>query len=564
MAKVYLARSVGPAGFEKLVALKRIHDHLSDQPDFVDMFLDEARIASQINHPNICTVFDFGHTDGVYFIAMEYLLGEHTSRLLRRAASREGLLESARWIDNAVYVVAQACDGLHAAHELRDASGEPLEVVHRDISPHNLFVGYDGSVKVVDFGIARATNRLHTTQAGTIKGRYAYMAPEQARGMPIDRRADLWSLGVVLWELLTGRRLFKRDHEAETIMALISDPVARPSELNPAVPKALDDVVLKALDRETEGRFVTAREMSKALRRFLASQPEPVGGPELAELMEELFGADREERIRFIDEARTMPVGTIREIEEHTDRVALPPIDASPPSIAEGPSSVTAGLAPARTRRWLGIIGGMIGGILLTALAMSLADDEAPPPPALETSADHARSTASGPRESGASSGEGSGPRESPAGDEPGGVAAAEPAAAADVPRDAAAAGSTIAAATGVAAETEGSEEAADVPPVAANEASEASAGEEETGRHRSAARRRRRARVPGYVNVVTPGGWADIYAGGRRVGRSPGRVRLPAGRRRLELRPFGKTPARSVVVRVRPGATSRVAVRLE
>ena len=305
MASVYLARAEGSPGFEKLVALKRIHPHLASEKGYVEMFLDEARIASRITHPNVCTVFDFGEADGEYFIAMEYLVGEPLSRVHRRimanAAQRTSTLLPARM----ARVIAQACEGLHAAHELKDADGESLSVVHRDVSAENLFVTYDGATQVVDFGIAHARQRIHQTEAGQVKGTFPYMAPEQMTAAVVDRRVDVWALGAVLWELLTLRRLFLRDTDVNTMYAVLSSEIKPPSEYRPEIPPELDEIVLKALQRNPDERWQTAREMGKALGRVLAQQEELVGPAELADWLGELF-PDGEARKRHVMEiART-------------------------------------------------------------------------------------------------------------------------------------------------------------------------------------------------------------------------------------------------------------------
>ncbi|HHH31248.1 MAG TPA: serine/threonine protein kinase, partial [Polyangiaceae bacterium] len=213
MGRVYLARERGEGGYNRLVALKRIHDHLASQKAFVDMFLDEARIASQIQHPHVCTVFDFGRADDSYFISMEYLRGLPLSDVLRQLGTRSPEASPQRYAF-AAHLLAQACEGLHAAHELRNDDGELLQVVHRDVSPHNLFVSFDGTLRVLDFGIARAINRIAESTTGRVKGKFAYMAPEQALGRRTDRRSDVFSVGVVLWEFCTLNRLFKRDSPA--------------------------------------------------------------------------------------------------------------------------------------------------------------------------------------------------------------------------------------------------------------------------------------------------------------------------------------------------------------
>jgi serine/threonine-protein kinase len=305
MASVYLARSEGSAGFQKLVALKCIHPHLAQEKGYVDMFLDEARIASSITHPNVCSVFDCGEADGEYFIAMEYLMGEPLSRVHRRvlanANERRSPLQPARM----AAIIAQACEGLHAAHELKDAHGEPLHVVHRDVSAENLFVTYDGTTRVVDFGIAHARKRLHHTEAGQVKGTFPYMAPEQMTAAAVDRRVDVWALGAVLWELLTHRRLFLRDTDVNTMYAVLSSEVEPPSKFSPDIPEELEAIVLKALQRNPEERWQTTREMGKALRRVLAQQGEPVGPAELADWMATLFPNGEVRKRRLMEIAHT-------------------------------------------------------------------------------------------------------------------------------------------------------------------------------------------------------------------------------------------------------------------
>jgi len=305
MASVYLARAEGAPGFEKLVALKRIHPHLADEKDYVEMFLDEARIASRITHPNVCSVFDFGEANGEYFIAMEYLVGEPLSRIHRRVVANVDQRSSALLPARMARVIAQACEGLHAAHELRDADGESLHVVHRDVSAENLFVTYSGATQVVDFGIAHARQRVHHTEAGQVKGTFPYMAPEQMTAAVVDRRVDVWALGAVLWELLTLRRLFLRDTDVNTMYAVLSGEICPPSDHRSAVPPELDEIVLKALQRSPDERWQSAREMGKALRRFLAKQEELVGPAEIADWMAELFPNGESRKLQLMEIART-------------------------------------------------------------------------------------------------------------------------------------------------------------------------------------------------------------------------------------------------------------------
>jgi eukaryotic-like serine/threonine-protein kinase len=286
MATVNLAVA---EGLDKLVALKIIHPHLAQEDNFVRMFLDEARLASAISHRNVCNVFDFGETDGRFYIAMDFLAGQSLRDVLRRLRKAELQVEPRKLAVFVAYMLAEACEGLHAAHELHGAEGQPLNVVHRDVSPHNLFVTYDGNVSVVDFGIARASDRIQSTATGVLKGKFSYMAPEQMRQLDIDRRADIWALGVVLWESLLLRRLFVRSSQADTVMSVMMDRVRPPSELNPDIPKELDAIVLKAIQRNPAHRYSTAREMGRELMKFCRESAVMVSPIEIEQLMHKLF-----------------------------------------------------------------------------------------------------------------------------------------------------------------------------------------------------------------------------------------------------------------------------------
>jgi serine/threonine protein kinase len=286
MATVNLAVT---EGLDKLVALKIIHPHLAQEESFVRMFLDEARLASAITHRNVCNVFDFGETDGRFYIAMDYLSGQSLRDVLRRIRKADLQMEPRRIAVYIAYMLAEACEGLHAAHELHNSEGKPLNVVHRDVSPHNLFVTYDGNVSVVDFGIARASDRIQSTATGVLKGKFSYMAPEQMRQLEIDRRADIWALGVVLWESLTLQRLFVRSSQADTVMSVMMDRVRPPSEVRPDLPKELDAIVLKAISRSPAQRYTTAREMGRELMKFCRESGVMVSPIEIEHFMERLF-----------------------------------------------------------------------------------------------------------------------------------------------------------------------------------------------------------------------------------------------------------------------------------
>ncbi len=308
MATLYLARLSGPQNFEKLLAIKKIHDHLARETDFVNMFLDEARISALIHHPNVASIFDLGEFDQAYFIAMEYVHGQNLIDVIKAALRQPGAFG---W-EHACRLAADTAAGLHAAHELRRKDGSSLEVVHRDVSPQNILVAYDGHVKVVDFGIAFAAERVSETKAGTLKGKLGYMSPEQTNDTPVDRRADIFSLGIVLYELCTLKRLFRGSTEAETIMLVREVNIPRPREVNPELPVELERIILKALQKEPDQRYATAEQLAEDLDAFLVSQKKVVNRASLAGLMKQLFYDRRrlkDEQIqRAMDEPDTDPL----------------------------------------------------------------------------------------------------------------------------------------------------------------------------------------------------------------------------------------------------------------
>jgi serine/threonine protein kinase len=263
MAELLLARSTGIEGFERHVVIKRIHGEQARNKQHVDMFLDEARLAASLHHNNIVQVHDVGQENGEYFFAMEYVHGEDLRKILTHLASKRLQLP----LEHVITIISAAAAGLHYAHEMKGPNG-PLGIVHRDVSPANILVGYDGNVKVIDFGIAKAIARASDTQAGTLKGKAAYMAPEQCTGVPIDRRSDVFALGIVLWELLTVRRLFKGASDFVTMTAIVSGKLAKPSEYRKDLPKPLEAIVLKALATSAQDRYQSCEEVRLALEDF--------------------------------------------------------------------------------------------------------------------------------------------------------------------------------------------------------------------------------------------------------------------------------------------------------
>jgi len=290
MAEIFLARVSGLEGFEKLVVVKRVLPELDVDANFLAMFLDEARLAALLSHPNIAEVYDIGCDDGSYFFAMEFVHGKNLNQLLTSLARTPARRMP---IAQAVTIAIGAAAGLHHAHEKVDLGGRPLSIVHRDVSPSNIVVRYDGCVKVVDFGIAKAASQHETTRVGTIKGKFAYMSPEQCRGRPIDRRSDIFSLGIVLYEMTTGRRLFRGATDKDVVRQIALGKPPAPSRLVPGYPPALEHIVLRALARERDERYASAEELQLALEDFALEARLSVSQVGVARLMERLYPAQR-------------------------------------------------------------------------------------------------------------------------------------------------------------------------------------------------------------------------------------------------------------------------------
>ena len=294
MAEVQLALQRGPAGFEKLVVVKLVHDNLATQKAFVDMLLDEARLAALVKHPNVVDIYDLGQADGRYFIAMEYLEGEPLLAVLR--AGREGKRLDALSTGR---LIADTAEGLDAAHELRNMSGEAIELVHHDISLGNIVVLYSGQVKLVDFGVAKATQ---TTGSKKVQGKFSYMAPEKLKGESGDRRSDIFSLGCVMWEALTLRRLFRGGNDADTMKQVLELPISPPSTINGDVPKEYDPIVMRALDRDPSRRHFTAKELAVEIEELLRQRGYGAKNDRIAKYMQETFKSHIDARKKLVHE----------------------------------------------------------------------------------------------------------------------------------------------------------------------------------------------------------------------------------------------------------------------
>lgn len=516
MATVHLARTESAAGFDRLVALKIIHPHLAKQQEFVEMFLDEAKIAARIIHPNVCSVFDFGEQEGTYFLAMDYLVGENVNRVARAVWKRPDVAHRPGTLRVFARLIAEAAEGLHAAHEVRGDDGQLLGVVHRDVTPQNLFVGYDGSLRVVDFGVALAVGRSHHTAIGTLKGKYPYMSPEQVtQREDIDRRSDVWGLGVCLWEMLSGKRLFRQTSEFETLKAVTEATLPKPSAMNPRVPAVLDDIVMKALTRDRTKRFASARELSKALSNAIAS----LGGAtasDVAELMEELFAKEKAEREVLMERARKLDP-------EHLSsaRIVLRDLIAPPtvlPIPTAAPEPVEAEPPPRRLGLWMAISALIVLLLVGGAFAWTIggADDA----------------------------------------DVPGDGA---PVVVANTPPDSGPAEGALIAA--LPEPDAGTPDAGAHLPDAALPPTTGGGGHHRVG---EAHHEEEEPTGDGRLSVVTPPGWAELFIGSRRVGRSPVELTLPAGRYTVRIMPYGEGPPIERSVRVNPHRSARLVVRLD
>ncbi|MGC4114173.1 MAG: serine/threonine-protein kinase [Myxococcales bacterium] len=285
MGEVFLARQVGMQGFEKLLVVKVLLPHLVEDQEFVTMFFDEARIAARLNHNNVAQIFDLGDVEGAYYIAMEYIHGDDVVRLWKQARTQNKPVP----LPLVARIAADAAAGLDYAHKATDANNQPLGLVHRDVSPQNILVTFDGGVKLIDFGVAKAAGRASHTATGTLKGKYSYMSPEQASGKAIDCRSDVFALGVVLYEMATSLRLFKRETEISTLKAVEACEIPRPSETNPEIDEQLEAVMMKALARDVKDRYQDAAAFRLALEDWAVQKRASASSAHLAAFMQGLY-----------------------------------------------------------------------------------------------------------------------------------------------------------------------------------------------------------------------------------------------------------------------------------
>ncbi|MFK7990710.1 MAG: PEGA domain-containing protein [Sandaracinaceae bacterium] len=304
MAELFLALQRSVAGFEKLIVVKRVLPHLVKDDSFIEMLLAEARIAATLNHPNVAHIYDVGEVDGQYYIAMEHVHGEDLRSIVRQMKKMN---VTAFPLEHALAIVLGCCAGLAFAHEQRDLDGEPMGIVHRDVSPQNILVTFSGDVKLVDFGIAKAgRSKEEDTGSGQLKGKVPYMSPEQAQGLHLDNRSDVFSLGIMLFELCTGRRLFRGKNEMETLRRIVEDEYPRPRELNPHLNPRLEAIILRALEKSTKNRYQTAREMQADLEDFIRDEQLKVSSLSVGEWMGSLFKDKLDAQKEMLQEGRQL------------------------------------------------------------------------------------------------------------------------------------------------------------------------------------------------------------------------------------------------------------------
>jgi serine/threonine protein kinase len=333
MATVHYGRLLGPVGFSRTVAIKRLHPHLAKDPEFAAMFLDEARVAARVRHPNVVPTLDIVSLQGELFLVMEYVQGESLARLLRAARRRGEKMPPSV----AAAIMVGVLHGLHAAHESKNERGQPLGIVHRDVSPQNVLVGLDGIPRLVDFGVAKAAGRVQTTREGQLKGKIAYMAPEQIRGAMPTRLVDVYASAILFWEMLAGERLFGGDNDVTVLERALHMEVKAPSELAPGVPKELDTVVLRGLTRDPEKRFQSARDMAREIENVT-----PIASvSKVGEWVESIAGEVINERAAKVAEiesrSQVRPGGQIG---------SAPPPPLEPPQRDSNPSGTKAVVKP--------------------------------------------------------------------------------------------------------------------------------------------------------------------------------------------------------------------------
>jgi serine/threonine protein kinase len=343
MAEIFKAKSYGVEGFEKIIAIKRILPSMGEDRDFVKMFIDEAKIVGQLSHANICQIFELGRTDGTHFIAMEYIWGKDLLQLQNRLKKAGKVMPPAM----AAHIIARVCEGLDYAHRKRDPLGQELKIVHRDCSPQNILISYEGEVKIIDFGIAKAASRSSRTMAGVLKGKFGYMSPEQVRGLPLDRRSDLFALGTVFYEILTRERLFQAESDFSTLEKVRNVDILPLRAVNPDIPEAVEKIVMKALAADPDDRYQWCSEMLADLQRFLMSEETVFSSKHLSSWMKEQFAAELARERQLMEEYKSIgrdgliagkPQAEAEEVVDVIDELGEPGPTDGDPTVLGGPN----------------------------------------------------------------------------------------------------------------------------------------------------------------------------------------------------------------------------------
>jgi len=390
MATVHLGKLLGPVGFSRIVAIKALHPQFAKDPDFLSMFLDEARLAGRVRHPNVVSVFDVVARNSELYLVMDYVPGETLARLTRMAHAEGERVP----LPIALSIVVGALEGLHAAHEACDEFGQPLGIVHRDVSPQNILVGTDGSARILDFGVAKAVGRMQSTRNDQLKGKLAYMAPEQLSRAAVDRGVDIYAASIVLWELLTRQRLFQGDDDIETFQRALDANIVAPSQVLSELPAVLDAIVLRGLARERSARFATARELARALEQTgllasardvgewverIAHEPLAVRARQLA-AVEQGLSAEQAQRELDPEQARNdasllRKIDRRAEAEQATDILGMAALSPPPAPVEPMPPPRAPEKPRPRRARWVGAMAA------LAALSIALLMRRTAPPP---------------------------------------------------------------------------------------------------------------------------------------------------------------------------------------
>ncbi len=389
MAEVFRAKAYGVEGFERLLAVKRILPNIAEDQEFITMFIDEAKIAVQLNHANIAQIFDLGVVDGSYFIAMEHIHGRDMRAIFERCRQRNEPMPIAQ----SCFMAMKMCEGLDYAHNKRDQGSREMALVHRDVSPQNVIVSFEGEVKIIDFGIAKAAGKMGKTQAGILKGKFGYMSPEQVRGLPIDRRSDIFSTGIVLYELLTNERLFVGESDFSTLEKVRNVEILPPSTYNRKIPEELERIVLKALAKDVDDRYQNAIDLHDELQAFVYTAGEFYSRKDLAAWMKRTFVKEIEEETAKLEQYRQLAPPEVRPPTANRGAQQTP----APQQVARRPTIGMAAIAPpppppgSMNGRAGGTVPPPVAGAAVAAPAAKATKPPGPKPPGAKPPAGHKR-----------------------------------------------------------------------------------------------------------------------------------------------------------------------------